>query len=76
MRVRITRGVVADGNSYHAGQEVELKNNTAFLLIDIGKAEKIQAIVENSAASEPVNEAPANRMENTPVKRGRKSKQE
>jgi hypothetical protein len=78
MRVNILRGVVVDGKGYQAGQEADLKENTARLLIDIGKAEKAEAIaapVESSAISESPNESPVNRMETAPVKRGRKSKQ-
>jgi len=78
MKVVILRGVVADGQSYFAGQMADLSDNTARLLIHIGKAEKVQenaAPVENSTASESVNESPVNRMEAAPVKRGRKSKQ-
>lgn len=78
MKVRITKGVVADGNSYRAGQEVELKINTASLLIAIGKAEKVTETPdsgENYTTSESLNESPVNRMESVPVKRGRKSKQ-
>lgn len=74
MMVKILRGVVADGCSYSAGQEVEIKDNTARLLIDIGKADKIQP-KENIESPESLNESPLNRMETAPVKRGRKSKE-
>jgi hypothetical protein len=75
MRVRILRGVMADGKSYQAGAEADVSNYTGLLLIDIGKAEKIQP-VEISPAVESPNESPVNRMETAPVKRGRKSKQQ
>ena len=78
MMVKFLRGTMADGKGYQAGQEAELKENTARLLISIGKAEKIQgsaAPVEIQIVSESLNESPVNRMEAPPVKRGRKSKQ-
>lgn len=70
MKVKIIRGVMADGKGYLAGTDATLSDNTAKMLIGIGKAVPIES---EAVEIEDQNQSPTNRMESPQFKRGRKT---
>lgn len=51
MKVRITRNVIVKGETYKAGDEVEVEKAEAQLLIGMRKAEPVKAAAERATAA-------------------------